>query len=76
MGPTMNFVNHLSLIMIASIGGYMALKEFTTIGVVVAFLNYSKQFSRPTNELASQFNMLQSVIAGAERIFEVMDEKE
>lgn len=75
MGPTMNFVNHLSFILIASIGGYMALKELATIGVVVAFLNYSKQFSRPINELASQFNMLQSAIAGAERIFEVMDEE-
>src|SRR5699024_3192089 len=63
-------------ILIASIGGYMALKELATIGVVVAFFNYSKQFSRPINELASQFNMLQSAIAGAERIFEVMDEKE
>lgn len=76
MGPSMNFINHLSFTLIAGIGGFMALRELITIGVVVAFLNYSKQFSRPINELASQFNMLQSAIAGAERIFEVMDEEE
>ncbi len=76
MGPSMNFVNHLSFTLIAGIGGFMALREIVTIGVVVAFLNYSRQFSRPINELASQFNLLQSAIAGAERIFEVMDEAE
>ncbi|CAM4242295.1 ABC transporter ATP-binding protein [Lederbergia lenta] len=76
MGPSMNFINNLSFALIAGIGGWMALREIVTIGVVVAFLNYSKQFSRPINELASQFNLLQSAIAGAERIFEVMDEVE
>ncbi|MBS4200959.1 ABC transporter ATP-binding protein [Bacillus sp. FJAT-49732] len=76
MGPSMNFVNNLGFALIAGIGGYMALKEIVTIGIVVAFLNYSRQFSRPINELANQFNLLQSAIAGAERIFEVMDEVE
>lgn len=76
MGPSMNFINNLSFALIAGIGGWMALNEIVTIGIVVAFLNYSKQFSRPVNELASQFNLLQSAIAGAERIFEVMDEIE
>lgn len=76
MGPSMNFINHISFMLIAGIGGWMALREIVTIGIVVAFLNYSRQFSRPINELASQFNLLQSAIAGAERIFEVMDEKE
>jgi ATP-binding cassette, subfamily B, multidrug efflux pump len=42
---------------------------------VVSFLNYSKQFSRPINELANQFNMIQAAIAGAERVFEIMDMK-
>jgi len=76
MGPSMNFVNNLSFALIAGIGGWMALNEIVTIGIVVAFLNYSRQFSRPINELANQFNLLQSAIAGAERIFEVMDEVE
>ncbi|MEK3888764.1 ABC transporter ATP-binding protein [Bacillus sp. FSL K6-3431] len=76
MGPSMNFINNLSFALIAGIGGWMALREVVTIGIVVAFLNYSRQFSRPINELASQFNLLQSAIAGAERIFEVMDEVE
>ncbi|MBS4196137.1 ABC transporter ATP-binding protein [Lederbergia citri] len=76
MGPSMNFVNNLSFGLIAGIGGWMALKGIVTIGIVVAFLNYSRQFSRPINELANQFNLLQAAIAGAERIFEVMDEVE
>ena len=76
MGPSMNFINNLSFALIAGIGGWMALSNIVTIGTVVAFLNYSRQFSRPINELASQFNLLQSAIAGAERIFEVMDEAE
>lgn len=76
MGPSMNFVNNLSFGLIAGIGGWMALKGIVTIGIVVAFLNYSRQFSRPINELANQFNLLQAAIAGAERIFEVMDEAE
>src|SRR5690625_1871955 len=76
MGPSMNFINHLSFTLIAAIGGWMAFSEIVTIGIVVSFLNYSKQFSRPINELANQFNLLQSAVAGAERIFEVMDEAE
>src|SRR5690625_1874131 len=76
MGPSMNFINHLSFTLIAAIGGWMAFSEIVTIGIVVSFLNYSKQFSRPINELANQFNLLQSAIAGAERIFEIMDEQE
>lgn len=77
MGPSMNFINNLSFALIAAIGGWLAIQgSVVTVGVVVAFLNYSKQFSRPINELATQFNLLQSAIAGAERIFEVMDEVE
>ncbi len=72
--PLMNAVNNLSFAVIAGAGGWMALKGVITVGVIASFLNYSKQFGRPINEIANQFNMIQAAIAGAERVFEVMDE--
>ncbi|WP_238177899.1 ABC transporter ATP-binding protein [Paenibacillus contaminans] len=73
MGPVMNAFNNVGFALIAAVGGWMVLKDWTTIGVVVSFLNYSKQFGRPVNELANQFNMIQSAVAGAERVFEILD---
>lgn len=73
VGPVMNVLNNVSFALIAAVGGYMAFKDLTTVGVVVAFLNYSKQFQRPLNDLANQFNLVQSAVAGAERVFEVID---
>lgn len=73
MGPVMNVMGHLSFIVIACGGGWMALMGMTTVGVAVAFVNYSRQLSQPVNDLANQFNMIQAAIAGAERVFEVMD---
>lgn len=73
IGPVMNFVNNLSFAFIAAVGGWMAFRDWTTIGIVVSFLTYSKQLNRPINELANQFNMVQSAVAGAERVFEILD---
>lgn len=73
--PLMNAINNLSFALVAGIGGYMAVQGAITIGIITAFLNYSKQFARPLNEMANQFNMLQSAFAGAERVFEVLDEE-
>ncbi|WIM39914.1 ABC transporter ATP-binding protein [Paenibacillus sp. PK4536] len=75
MGPVMNLVNNISYALIALSGGWLFLQGMTSVGVIVSFLSYSKQFSRPINELANQFNLLQSAIAGAERVFEVLDER-
>lgn len=73
IGPVMNFVNNLSFAFIAAVGGWMAFHDWTTIGIVVSFLTYSKQLNRPINELANQYNMVQSAVAGAERVFEILD---
>ncbi|WP_411346557.1 ABC transporter ATP-binding protein [Paenibacillus sp. WLX1005] len=73
VGPVMNMVNNIDFALIASIGGWMAFHNLTTVGIIVSFLNYSKQFGRPIAELADQYNMIQSAIAGAERVFEIMD---
>ncbi|NLY11814.1 MAG: ABC transporter ATP-binding protein [Firmicutes bacterium] len=73
--PLMGILNNLSFIIVAAGGGYLAVKGVLTIGVIAAFINYSRQFVRPLNELANQFNMFQMAIAGAERFFEILDEE-
>ena len=74
VGPTNNFINNLGLSLIIGVGAVMAVQGMTTVGVIAAFVTYSRQFYRPINQLSSLFNMFQSAIAGAERVFEVMDE--
>ncbi|MFJ7858588.1 ABC transporter ATP-binding protein [Peribacillus sp. NPDC097206] len=74
----MNLLNNLSFIVIAAVGGYLALEGMggVTIGVIVIFTEYSRQFTRPLNDLANQFNTLLSAVAGAERVFSILDEEE
>ncbi len=73
--PLMNALSNINLAIIAAAGGWLALKGVITVGTIASFINYSKQFGRPLNELANQFNLLQSAIAGAERVFEILDEE-
>lgn len=74
--PLMNVINNIGFAAVALVGGLLALKGFVTVGVIASFLSYSRQFVRPLNDLANIFNVLQSGVAGAERVFEVLDEKE
>lgn len=74
--PMMNVINNLGFALVAIIGGVLAIQEMITVGVIASFLSYSRQFVRPLNELANIFNILQSGVAGAERVFEVLDEQE
>ncbi|GAA0321574.1 ABC transporter ATP-binding protein [Bacillus carboniphilus] len=71
----MNMLNNLSFAIIAGVGGILALNGYISIGVIVVFTEYSRQFTRPLNDLANQFNTLLSAIAGAERVFDVLDEE-
>ena len=78
MGPVMNFISNVGFLLIALVGGYMASLApehvlHISVGTIQAFILYSKQFSRPINEIANQYAAIQTAIAGAERIFEVMD---
>ncbi|WP_054023071.1 ABC transporter ATP-binding protein [Bacillus sp. FJAT-28004] len=73
MGPFMNMFGHISYLIIAGVGGWLAIHDHATVGVIISFLGYSKQFSGPLNEVANQYNMIQSGVAGAERVFEMMD---
>lgn len=70
----MNGLNNLSFALIAGVGGLLAIKGSITVGVIVIFVEYARQFTRPLNDLANQWNTLLSAIAGAERVFEIMDE--
>lgn len=70
----MNTLNFLSFALIALFGGLLAIKGFITVGVIVIFTEYARQFTRPLNELSNQFNILLSAVAGAERVFSVLDE--
>lgn len=69
----MNLLNFLSFGLIALFGGILAIKGHITVGVIVIFTEYARQFTRPLNELSNQFNILLSAIAGAERVFDVLD---
>lgn len=75
MGPVMNVVNNTGFLIIAVFGGYFAIKGIISIGVVSAFVVYAKQFGRPINEIAQVYGQIQTALAGAERIFEIMDEE-
>jgi len=72
----MNMLNNLSFALIAGAGGWLALRGHITIGTIIVFTEYSRQFTRPLNDLANQFNTLLSAVAGAERVFEIIDEEE
>ncbi|MEZ7172603.1 ABC transporter ATP-binding protein [Sporosarcina sp. OR05] len=72
----MNMLNNASFAIVAGVGGLLALKGdgLVTIGTIVIFSEYARQFTRPLNDLSNQFNTVLSAIAGAERVFKIMDE--
>lgn len=72
--PLMNTINSLALAVVAGLGGYLAIRGHLTIGAIAVFIAYTRQFGRPLNEIANLYNTLQSALAGAERVFEIMDE--
>ncbi|MCD6546166.1 MAG: ABC transporter ATP-binding protein [Thermotogae bacterium] len=74
--PLMNFIGNLGYIIISVVGGVFVTKRMIEIGDIQAFIQYSRQFTQPIVQVASIFNLLQSTIASAERVFEVLDEEE
>ena len=76
MGPVMNMLSNVAFVVVAVFGAYFALKGWITIGVISAFIIYSKQFSRPINQIAQLYGQIETAIAGAERIFAILDENE
>ena len=75
VGPVMNAVNNVSYAVVAATAGLLvASGGGLTIGLATSYLNYQRQFGRPVNEIAGLYNTIQSALAGAERVFELMDE--
>lgn len=72
----MNMLNNLSFTIVAAVGGYFALNGMVSIGTIVIFTEYSRQFTRPLNDLSNQFNTLLSAVAGADRVFDIIDTDE
>ena len=75
MGPIMNFLGNFHYVLLAALGGYMVLsgRGRITVGSIQAMLQYSKKFSQPINMIANQYSTILTALAGAERIFEIMD---
>lgn len=74
MGPIMNCISNISFVIVAAFGGYFAYTTLISIGTVSAFIIYAKQFSRPINEIAQLYGTIQTAVAGAERVFALLDE--
>ncbi|MCL2775130.1 MAG: ABC transporter ATP-binding protein/permease [Oscillospiraceae bacterium] len=74
--PFMNVITNLGYVCVASVGGILAVKGIITIGTIGSFTSYSRQFTYPLNNIAGMFNNLQSALAGAERVFEILAEAE
>mgnify|MGYP001031047164 FL=1 len=75
MGPVMNCIGNIGFAIIAVFGGYFSMSGLISVGVISAFIVYAKQFSRPINEIAQIYGQLQTAVAGAERVFAVLDEE-
>ncbi|MBP7175829.1 MAG: ABC transporter ATP-binding protein [Thermoclostridium sp.] len=72
--PILNTLTNIGFLIVVTAGGTMVVKGILTVGVIASFINYSKQFSRPLNEIANLYSTIQSAQASAERVFELMDE--
>ncbi len=76
MMPIMNLVNNFSYVLICVVGGVLAVNGLVSIGDVQAFIQYSQRFTQPIAQTAQIVNVMQSAVAAAERVFEVLDEEE
>jgi len=76
MMPIMAFIGNLGYVMVALLGGWLAVRGFISVGDILAFVQYSRQFTQPISQVAQVTNMLQSTAAAAERVFEFLDEPE
>lgn len=74
MGPVIGNFSQISYALTATIGGMLCVLKGFDLGGLTVFVNYSRQFSRPVNELSMQMNTIFSALAGAERVFDIMDE--
>jgi ATP-binding cassette subfamily B protein len=74
--PLMGFINNIGYVLICVVGGLLVTKKAIDIGDIQAFIQYARQFSMPITQTANIANVIQSTLASAERVFELLDEKE
>lgn len=74
--PFMGFIGNIGYVLIAVVGGVLVMKESLKIGDIQAFIQYARQFNQPLTQVANISNIIQSTIASAERVFEVLDEED
>jgi ATP-binding cassette subfamily B multidrug efflux pump len=73
--PLMGILSNANIAVLAGLGGWMTLQGWATVGTIAAFYNYSRKFAAPLRQLGNLYNQIQSALAGAERVFEVIDEQ-
>lgn len=71
--PLMQHISTFNYVLVATVGGALALQGVFTLGNIATFLNLSRQFGQPVSQIASQLSMIQSALAGAERVFAILD---
>lgn len=76
MMPAMNFIGNLGYAAVAVFGGFLAIKKTIEVGDIVSFIQYVKSFTQPISQMAQVSNMIQSMTAAAERVFEFLGEDE
>lgn len=76
MMPLMSFINNIGYVLISVVGGILVTRQAIKIGDIQAFIQYARQFSQPLAQTANIANIIQSTIASAERVFELLDEQE
>jgi ATP-binding cassette subfamily B multidrug efflux pump len=72
--PMMGILSNMNVAVVAGIGGWLAIRGVVTIGLIATFITYSRRFAEPLRQLGGLYNQIQQSLAGAERIFEVLDE--
>ena len=75
LAPLSNLVFNIGYGLIAAVGGWLAVLGMATVGMVASFMNYYQQLRQPLNQVTQLFNTVQSALAGAERVFQILDEK-
>jgi len=73
--PLMGILSNANIAILAGLGGWMVLQGMATVGTIATFYNYSRRFAAPLRQLGDLYNQLQSALAGAERVFQIMDEE-
>ena len=73
MGPCHNIINNLNYLIVAAFGGYFTIRGIISVGDIQAIIQYSRQFSQPINQIANQYAEILTAIAGAERVFAILD---